>query len=600
MLLRKSPPFFCRLLSLLLGIALLPFAFWTAAAQPGTGGTSTPTSGGDLQKLLGGQTAAEQFTASRDQQGLPLERRINPDVYRVGPNDQLVISASGLSDPIPVVIGLDNFLIVPRFRPVNVEGLTLSQLERILDSIYSARSSMYGDIHLSLLKPRTIYVTVAGNVIAPGRYIVSSADRATTAIDLASKIPEELATVDDQFLELSKRSVLGSKSQYGSRNLGVESNGKIPIRSVVIRHADGTATEADLVRYRAFGTDEDNPTLREGDNIIVEFPNPIAPSVSIAGAVNNPLVAVPYRDGDNLAMLVRLAAGVRADAQPREAYVIRGGGTGEQNIGVDLTDSLLVASFDLQEGDQVIVPSRGRANIQRSGVVTVEGEVVRPQAYAIVPGETTLSQVIERAGGFTPFASLNGSYIRRPDDPLSFRPQQLVLDPKAGIATSPLSLEDTTRFKFDQQLQQNMVSADFVAIFRNGDRTRDVILQSGDEIMVPRELGQVYVSGRVRHPGWVTHRPGEMSDYYIAQAGGYTEAAAPDRVTVEKFGTGIWDGVEDMAIESGDKIYVPGERDTPARTALEQTSTILLIVSSALSIIRVVIEIIDFFNKDNP
>lgn len=592
-------PSFCRLFPLLFGIAMLLGAAGVAVAQPGgTGSTSTtPTTGGDLQKILIGQSAASQFPSIDDQQGMPVERRVNPDVYRVGPSDQLVISASGLNDPIPVVIGMDNFLILPRFRPIDVNGLTLTDLERLLDSTYKARSSTYGDIHISLLKPRLIYVTVAGNVIAPGRYIVTSADRATTAIDLAGKIPEELARVDEQFLELSKRSVLGSKSQYGSRNLGVESNGKIPIRSVVVRHADGTTSEADLVRYRAFGDDRDNPTLQEGDNIIVEFPNPISPSVSIAGGVHNPLVAVPYRDGDNLAMLLRLSAGPRSDADPKSAFVIRMSAKGEQSIGVDLTDSQLVAAFDLQEGDQVIVPSRARTTLPRSGVVTIEGEVVRPQAYAIVPGKTTLSEVIERAGGFTPFASLNGSYIRRPDDPLAFRPQQLVLDPKAGIATSPLSLEDTTRFKFDQQLQQNMVSADFVAIFRAGDRSRDVILQSGDEIMVPREMGQVYVSGRVRHPGWVTHRAGEEFEYYIAQAGGYTEAAAPDRVAVEKFGTGIWDGVENIPIDSGDKIYVPGERDTPARTVLEQTSTVLLIVSSALGIIQAVLSIVNFFDK---
>ncbi len=597
---RMKTPSFRRLFPLLLCVSALLCPGVFAVAQPGTGTTTSgPTSGGDLQKILQGESAADQFPSTTEQQGLPIERRVNPDVYRVGPNDQLVISPSGLSDPIPVVVGLDNFLLVPRFRPVDVNGLTLSELESRLDSMYKARSSTYGDIHLSLLKPRAIYVTVSGNVIAPGQYIVTSADRATTAINLAGKIPPELATVDDQFLELSKQSVLGTKSQYGSRNLGVESNGRVPIRTVVIRHADGTTSRADLVRYRAYGDDRDNPTLREGDNIIVEFPNPMSPTVSIAGAVNNPLVAVPYREGDNLGMLVRLAAGVRSDARPENAYVIRTSGKGEQNIGVDLTDSLLVAGFDLQEGDQVIVPGRERTDVQRSGVVTVEGEVVRPQAYAIVPGKTTLSEVIERAGGFTSFASLNGSYIRRPDDPLTFRPQQLVLDPKAGIATSPLSLEDTTRFKFDQQLQQNMVSADFVAIFRMGDKSRDVILQSGDEIMVPREMGQVYVSGRVRHPGWVTHKAGEQYEYYITQAGGYTEAAAPDRVTVEKFGTGIWDGVKHMPIESGDKIYVPGERDTPARTALEQTSTVLLIVSSALSIIQAVLSIINFFDKDN-
>ena len=110
-------------------------------------------------------------------------------------------------------------------------------------------------------------------------------------------------------------------------------------------------------------------------------------------------------------------------------------------------------------------------------------------------------------------------------------------------------------------MQKNLVSADFVAIFHQGDRTKDVILQDGDEIYIPRERGEVYVSGRVRHPGSVRYKPGERYDYYINMAGGYTDPAAPDRVQVEKYGTGVWDGVEAI-IESGDHIYVPGERDT--------------------------------------
>lgn len=582
---------FRRLFPLLLSCVLALVAGTSyAVAQPG----DNPTAGGELEKILGGKEASKKFSSSTDGEKLPVERRVNPDFYHPGPNDQILISASGLTEPIPVMIGLDNSLVIPRFQPIDVNGLTLAELEARVDSTFKSRSGMYGDVRLSLLASRTIYVNVSGNVIAPGRYILTSSDRVTTAIDLANKVPEELASVDDQFLELSKQSVLGNKSQYGSRNLGSEP--KTPVRRVVVRHANGETSQADLVRYRAFGNDEDNPTLREGDNVIVSFADPFGPTISAVGAVNNPVIGLPYEEGDNLALLINLAAGLRGDAETGTSYVVRSSESGEQEIAVDPTNEGTTESFALEPGDQLIVPSRPKPSMHRSGVVTVEGEVVRPQAYAIVPGETTLSQVISRAGGFTPFASLNGAYIRRPDDPLSLRPQQLVLDPKAGIATSPLSLEDTTRFKFDQQLQRNMVSADFVAIFVDKDGGKDVILQNGDEIIVPRELGQVYVSGRVRHPGWVTYKKGENYEYYITRAGGYTEAAAPERIAVEKFGTGIWDSYL-VEIQSGDKIYVPGERDTPARTVLEQTSTILLIVSSALGIIQAVLRIIEFFDN---
>ena len=260
-------------------------------AQPGD-----PTAGGDLEKILSGKEASEQFGANTEGEKMPVERRVNPKFYYVGPNDQLAISASGLTDPIPVLIGLDNTLVIPRFPPIDVDGLTLAELEGRVDSVFRSRSGMYGNVRLSLLGSRFLYVTVSGNVIAPGSYILTSADRITTAINRANKVPEELATVDDEFLELSKKSVLGTKSQFGSRNLGSESMDRI--RRVVIRHADGTTSEADLMHYRAFGDDQNNPTLREGDNVIVSFADPFGPTMSAVGAVNNPVIGIPYEEGD--------------------------------------------------------------------------------------------------------------------------------------------------------------------------------------------------------------------------------------------------------------------------------------------------------------
>lgn len=584
-----------RALSALFALILL-LSGTPSTAQPDT----PPTAGGNtLDDLLGGENAPSFPTTGS--QEMPVERSVDPNSYRVGPNDQLMISSTGNAFSIPVVVGYDNTIVLPRgIAPLNVEGMTLTQLRHSLDSVFRARSAGYGTISVSLVKPRVIYVTVTGNVIAPGRYVVTSADRATTAIALANQIPEELASSDEQFMDLTKKSLLGNRSQFGSRNLGATATGSSATRHIIIRHTDGTTSDADLIRYRAFGSSDDNPTLREGDHIIVEVPDPFGELVSIAGAVINPMVGQPYRPGDNALMLVNLSAGPRDDADVDNAYILRVGSGREERIPIDLSDTAMLSRTPLVGGDQIIVPVIERSRAVRSGVVTLVGEVVRPQAYSIVPGVTSLSQVIEMAGGFTPFASLNGSYIRRPDDPLALRPDIQVLDPKAGISTSTLALEDTTRFMFDQQIQQNLVSADFVAIFTDRATDRDVILQSGDVIVVPREMGQVFVKGRVEHPGWVHYVPGKDFFYYITMAGGYTAAAADDRVVVEKFGTGIWNDVCCTPIESGDQIYVPGERDTPARTALERASTILAIVASILLISETFINIFNKLFPDEP
>ncbi len=557
-------------------------------------GPETPVPGADIKSIFDEKETANQFPSITGTELSPVERRVNPEQYYVGPNDYLVITTNILT--FPAVVGFDNQLVLPRgLQPLDVDGLTLAEVSDTLENIFRNRTSEYGTVRVSLQKPRSIYVTVGGNIVVPGRYLLTSADRVTTAVDLANRVPEELASIDKQLLEISKQRVLGGNSQNSIGNVGLGSTSNGIIRRVIVRHADGSSSEADLIRYQAFGEDKDNPTLREGDQIIVEFPDLFAASISIVGAVNNPIVAIRYREEDNIPFLLNLAAGLREDAAPEQAYIVRIGATEEERIPVDLSDSGTMVSFLLAPGDQIIVPSREKLRIGKNGIVTIRGEVVIPQTYSIVPGETRLSQVIEKAGGFTPFASLNGSYIRRLEDPLALRPQRQILDPIAGITTSSLHLEDTLRYVADRQMQQNLVSADFVAIFKHGDRSKDVILQHGDEISIPREREQVYVSGRIKHPGWVTYVPGENYDYYIEKAGGYTKAAAPERVEIEKYGTGVWDGV-DAAIEPGDHIYVPGKRDTPARTALEQAGTILFIISGALGIVSSVINIINIIS----
>ena len=76
---------------------------------------------------------------------------------------------------------------------------------------------------------------------------------------------------------------------------------------------------------------------------------------------------------------------------------------------IDLYDFLLAGDKSkdvrLQSGDTVFVPSIGP-------VVAVRGSVKRPRVYEII-GETTLSQIIVRAGGLTPSGYLNRVQIEK-------------------------------------------------------------------------------------------------------------------------------------------------------------------------------------------
>ncbi|HVZ41258.1 MAG TPA: SLBB domain-containing protein [Candidatus Kapabacteria bacterium] len=549
------------------------------AAQP-----SSPVSKGQSDDLIIKKSDGQGKSATFGQDLPPLERAVDPALYRVGPNDQLLLSIP-LIEPgdFQLVVSVDNTILLPRGFPlINVKGMTLARLREVVDSLYRARSASYRNVNISLVKPRSIYVSVTGDVLFPDRYVMTAADRPTTAIDIANRISQEGLTKqrEEEIAEQRRRT---RDDRLGAGNFG----GAQPTqRWVTLRHNDGSIQRLDLMRYRALGDESQNPTLREGDELIVHSSNIGTSTISAVGAVNSP-ATMPFSDGDNALMLYRLSGGVREGGVVKEAYIARRTAAGLEKVPLNLEDSASLASTKLAAGDQFVVVADDAAVTggSRVGAVSVVGEVERPAVYPIVPGVTTLSELITMAGGVKPDAALNGAYITRAVDSRFQKPASVLAgDPGAYISASSLALDDTTRMKFDLENQRNRVSADFVEIVGRGNKTHDVPLEHGDEVVIPPNPKNVFVRGRVQHPGWVAYAPGAQFDYYITMAGGFIDAAVPGRSQVLKFGSGIWDDPGHTTIMPGDEIYVPGERDLPGRTSLEIAGTIVGITGGIASL----------------
>jgi polysaccharide biosynthesis/export protein len=580
--------FFLLLRFFVILFAVVPSARLMVIAQPGGTPVSPGIKGGELP-FSGSSMSSRQALMSQLATASPVERSINPESYLLGPTDQLMLSIPNEMADIPLAVSLDNTVSVPPgFGLVDVRGMTLAGFRRKIDSMFRARSSNAKNVGVSLLKPRAIYVIVRGDVLNPGRMILTAADRVSTAIDAANQISMEM-TPGEQAQLMKAKTIRDSRLNEQTGGWDVD----IP-RRVMVLHNDGSSQNVDLMRYLATREETQNPTLREGDVIVVSRPDPLDATISIAGAVNTPLV-IPYQPGDNALLLVRLSSGAHNDADLAGAYIVSQTPAGTNTQPVDLADTAALAARALSPGDYLVVPLRSTRNPGRAGIIAVTGEVVGPSTYPITPGETKLSEAIARAGGFTQEAALNGAYIlRRPVVDNLYEAQKRV-DPLANMATSSLYLEDTTRFKYDLEVQQNRVSADFVGLFMNNDQSKDVPLENGDQIVVPRNPGAVYVRGRVSNPGWVAYRSGAEVDDYIAAAGGFTEAADYGRTQIQRFGTGIWEDGS-AVVRPGDQIYVPGERDTPSRTSLEQAASIVSI-TSALAFM--VVQIADFIIRQS-
>jgi protein involved in polysaccharide export with SLBB domain len=152
---------------------------------------------------------------------------------------------------------------------------------------------------------------------------------------------------------------------------------------------------------------------------------------------------------------------------------------------VDLYDFLLHGvrngSVPFQSGDTLLVPPTGPQ-------IAVSGAVKRPAIYELAASESTLSTVIDDAGGFTAAASLGHIRIERIDA----NSHRETVTPTPHLAGEPSPKSDR----------------DVIAAFqvRDGDRIRI-------EPILPYSERAIYLEGHVVRPGRLPYRDGmRLSD----------------------------------------------------------------------------------------
>ncbi len=464
--------------------------------------------------------------------------------YRLGPGDRLGIYLWG-EPPITFDsrVTLDGKVIIPQVGEVDVLGRTLSEARTDIARTMASRFRNQ-KISVSLLQLRRFQVHVTGQVQTPGAVLTSSADRVLDAIALVGGALEDAS-----------------------------------LRNIEIRRSDGAVIPADVFRYLKTGEISGNPTLRDGDVVHVPFRGP---EVFLYGAVKSdgPYEVLP---SDTLADLVRIAGGTTDRAAPDSVEVTR-------FIGGDETTRLYVNldragdSFQLQPDDQILFPSR--LNWHRRHVVDLRGEVHSPGTFAIVDGETRISEVIERAGGFTDLAFLEeASVIRR---------RAIRLDDKEYerlrlMSASEMTDDEYEYFKMKSREEKGLMVVDFVKLRTSGDPVHDILLRSGDLIEIPPQKDFVSVLGEVATPGNIVHESGVSADDYIQMAGGYADNADRGKVRVIRVATGEWVDRKDAGeIRAGDTIWVPEKAERnywnifkESLAVVTQILTVYLIVDRA-------------------
>ena len=201
----------------------------------------------------------------------------------------------------------------------------------------------------------------------------------------------------------------------------------------------------------------------------------------------------------------------------------------DYRIGID--DVLMVTVLDQKDLEQVVfVRPDGKISLQLVGEVQAGGLTVSELASRLTTlyGRTVRGAQVTvgiRAIHSRPVFFLGG--VAKPG-PMQLT-QDLTLLQALSAAGGPLAtadLESAYVVRGETRIQVNIQR-----MLQKGDTTQNIKKQPGDTIVIP-SADAVYVQGEVKTPGQVKFAKELTIVTAIAAAGGFTQLAAPGRVTV--------------------------------------------------------------------
>lgn len=182
--------------------------------------------------------------------------------------------------------------------------------------------------------------------------------------------------------------------------------------------------------------------------------------------------------------------------------------------------------FKLQPYDQVFV--RKSPAYQEQINVSINGEILYGGTYALTQKSERLSNLIEKAGGLTPYAYAKGArLIRKINEEERFRMQNV-------LEMAKQSAEGSDSIDISKLDLGNVyyVGIDLEKALKNPNSDDDIILREGDVLVVPEYNNTVRISGAVMYPNTVSYSSNKSLSYYIEQAGGYGVRAKKNKAYI--------------------------------------------------------------------
>ena len=318
--------------------------------------------------------------------------------------------------------------------------------------------------------------------------------------------------------------------------------------------------------------------------------------VEINGNVTFPGI-YPLMIGGEVRDLITAAGGLLESAYVKQAEITRivaSDASKIEHLRLDLESAMqgdLQSNITLQSKDSINVFAI--PNWQENVKVELKGELKFPGIYTIRRGET-LTELLERAGGFSTFAEQKAAVFTRTSIKEQEQKQLARLSTElrrdiasksfqSSVSSNTLSYEEMNKLLNDLASVEAVgrLVIDLPLIVNN---QQNLVLQDGDTLYVPSKRDSVSVIGEVNYSTSHLYRQGISVDEYISLSGGLKERADEDRIYIIKANgsvkipnTGGWFAANSSEqLEPGDTIVIPMDAGHMDKLTLWSTATQIL------------------------
>lgn len=357
--------------------------------------------------------------------------------------------------------------------------------------------------------------------------------------------------------------------------------------SIIRLNADNTKLQLSFNVREVMEKPSSDIVLQREDSVTISsvFDLRAKYNVTIKGEVRKPGEFI-YADSMKVADLIITAGGFTEGASAKRIEVSRRVFNSDPriknsvvaqvfstNVSADLKDEV---GFILKPFDIVSVYSLPGYETQK--IVKVEGEVIYPGYYTIQKKNEKISDIVERAGGLTASADVEGSSLKRDNaavlgvDKTKIDTIALNKERAERLKRLQYSFKDTTKAD-TTEFRNNYVGIDLKKILEKPGTSDDLILENGDVLRVPKQQQTVRVNGEVLYPSAVVYSNGKSFRQYVLNAGGFSPGALK-RGAYVVYPNGTVKGTTKFlffnvhpSVKPGSEIYVPKKPVTNNNTA---------------------------------